>query len=232
MKLLLKKPPDQTGTLVRKKLDFKKHKLFGGELSDGVLMSDLSVPQVCFDCIEFMRTNSLHVEGLFRVPGNKDKVQDLSLSFEKRKDNIKLSDSHDVAGLLKLYFKMLPSPLVPYSHYDHFLEVEETKTKSEEEVRRKVEHYGVLCSSIPTDNRVMLQYLLQFLSEVADHAEVNKMDSGNLAIVFAPNLLQPKESNPLAQMTGLSKSIACIKTLIENQYDLFSDRIVLTSEFS
>jgi hypothetical protein len=209
MRFVLRKPP--TSDTARKKIDLKKWKLFGGELSEAVIMSDLAVPQICYDCIEHLRATSRQLEGLFRITGNNDKIQSLRASFEKRKENIKLEDGHDVAGVLKLYLKMLASPLIPFSHYNHFLELEETKVKSEEESRRKVEHYSILCSSIPAENRALLQYLLQFLWEVAENTEKNKMDCGNLAIVFAPSLLQPKDLSPQMQMAGLGKVLLASK---------------------
>jgi len=228
MRYVLRKPPIIEAA--RKKIDPKKFKLFGGELSEAVIMSDLAVPQICYECIEYLRATSLKTEGLFRITGNNDKIQLLRANFEKRKETIKAEESHDVAGVLKLYLKMLASPLIPYSHYNHFLELSESKSKTDEEARKKVEHYSILCSSIPAENRGLLQYLLQFLWEVAENTETNKMDSGNLAIVFAPSLLQPKDPSPQMQMAGLAKSIACMKCLIENQWDLFSDRIIFVAE--
>jgi hypothetical protein len=47
-----------------------------------------------------------------------------------------------------------------------------------------------LISQLPDPNYVLLKYLIQFLHRVSTHAKVNLMHSGNLAIVFGPNLIR------------------------------------------
>jgi len=45
---------------------------------------------------------------------------------------------------------------------------------------------------LPEGNIPLLIFLVLFLKEIAKHQEVNKMDTSNLAIVFAPSLLKSK----------------------------------------
>ena len=46
---------------------------------------------------------------------------------------------------------------------------------------------------LPARNGLVLQELLAFLCEVAEHEEANKMGVNNLAIVFGPNILRTED---------------------------------------
>ena len=50
--------------------------------------------------------------------------------------------------------------------------------------------------------------LCQFLVRVANKNQINKMTSDNIAIVFAPNLLRPKEETAQSMMNEMPTSIA------------------------
>ncbi len=41
----------------------------------------------------------------------------------------------------------------------------------------------------------VLEYLLQFLAHVSEHADINKMHAHNLAVVIAPNILHSRYGN-------------------------------------
>ncbi len=56
--------------------------------------------------------------------------------------------------------------------------------------------FSKLLASLPDLNLRIVSLLFFVLNKVAQHSDVNKMDSKNLAIVFAPGLLRPEgESN-------------------------------------
>ena len=48
-------------------------------------------------------------------------------------------------------------------------------------------------AQLPVRNGLVLQELLAFLCEVAEHEEANKMGVNNLAIVFGPNILRTQD---------------------------------------
>lgn len=47
----------------------------------------------------------------------------------------------------------------------------------------------IVLEKLPEDNYAVLKYIIQFLGKVMDRADLNKMTSSNLAVVFGPNLL-------------------------------------------
>lgn len=70
--------------------------------------------------LQYLQFHGLDVEGLFRVPGNQDKVLELKSSFEKG-ESVILMDAHNTAGVLKLYFRELSDPLIPFALYEDAL---------------------------------------------------------------------------------------------------------------
>ena len=67
--------------------------------------------------------------------------------------------------------------------------------------------------------------LVQFLSQVSSYSTINKMTPANLAIVFAPNLLQPPPSVMKEGMNAIledqSYSNKLMEVLIANFKTLF-----------
>jgi hypothetical protein len=66
------------------------------------------------------------VEGIYRVSGFADDVQSLKSKFESEWDQMErilsqCEDIHVITGVLKLYFRLLPIPLITYDAYPHFL---------------------------------------------------------------------------------------------------------------
>lgn len=93
-------------------------------------------------------------------------------------------DVHVIAGVLKLYLRDLPDPLLTYRLYDEF--VAATRRPTEEQCKRAILN---AVNQLPADNYLNLRYLTRFLSILADNSAQNKMSSQNIAIVMSPNLL-------------------------------------------
>jgi len=65
-----------------------------------------------------------------------------------------------------------------------------------------------------------LKALLELLAYIIEKADVNKMNSSNLSIVFAPNLIRlpPEESGQLAMYTPIINSI--VRLIIDQHAEL------------
>jgi hypothetical protein len=55
------------------------------------------------------------------------------------------------------------------------------------------------------------------MAKVADHKAKNRMDLGNVATVFGPNLLRPRTQTPDVMMKDSGNVQMLILTLIENR---------------
>ncbi len=50
----------------------------------------------------------------------------------------------------------------------------------------------ILHDELPDENYYILKYVVNFMTEVEQHSDHNKMTAQNLAIVFGPNLMWSK----------------------------------------
>ncbi|OMJ24815.1 Rho GTPase-activating protein 39 [Smittium culicis] len=127
-------------------------------------------------------------EGLFRVPGDSDKVYltrlqleaGFSLKYTKDKLNV-------YASLLKEWLRELKTPLIPVSNYL-------LCTGNPKDLKIA---YRVL-NKLPVHHHKTCVFLLNFLNFLAkeENSQITKMDASNLALVFSPYFLR----NPIQDL--------------------------------
>lgn len=127
-------------------------------------------------------------------------------------------DAHVIANALKSYLRELPEPLLTYKLYSEWMSVascpEEHRLKLVQEILNK----------LPTVNLDNLTYLVRFLAKITKHPE-NKMNSSNIAIVIAPNLLWNSDQEKNLHMSNCT-TINLIVEMFINKVDLlFPDEI-------
>ena len=74
------------------------------------------VPAIMENCCDFLKTHGVTEEGIFRLPGDVNKVRYFVEQYDMGKAtkfNPECDDIHTVASLLKSYIRELPSPVVP-----------------------------------------------------------------------------------------------------------------------
>jgi len=124
---------------------------------------------------------------------------------------VMLKFPHDAAALLKLYFRELPQPIIPSDSLEPLLKViveykghttigakgtqhkRHTRKPSSARLCSAILKFGNYVEKMPVENRLVLHYLMAFLSKVARASAKNHMSEGNLAIVWAPTLMRPPE---------------------------------------
>ncbi|CAH1388887.1 unnamed protein product, partial [Nezara viridula] len=204
------------------------------------------VPTIVTSCLRHLENNGLHTLGIFRVSSSKKRVRQLREDFDCGKD-ISLEDElcpHDVATLLKEYFRDLPDSLLCKDLYQAFIQTQRIRN-------RRLQHEALqhLLQLLPVANRDTLLVLLSFLSLVANHADDqkdssgqvqtgNKMDSSNLATLFAPNILHnyskgtPSKKDELSTERSEERAdaINVIRSLIDNHKILFQVPAELLNE--
>jgi hypothetical protein len=195
----------------------KKWLLFGGDLAEAVKRSDQEIPKICYQCMDYLTQNALKEPGLFRVPGNNDEIEAMKKKFQNGEE-VEFKDLHDVAGVFKLYLRKLPEPLIPFDLYPSFMKVAAQYKAGNE---KRTEEFEALLQKLPKDNFSLMKALCLFLVNVASYKDVNKMTSDNLAIVFAPNLLRPKEETPQSMMVEMPMTIGVIKEFIDEYETIF-----------
>ncbi|NXT30321.1 RHG27 protein, partial [Syrrhaptes paradoxus] len=101
-------------------------------------------------------------------------------------DDGRWEDIHVVTGALKLFFRELPEPLVPFSHFDQFIAAIKMQ-----DVTRRGQWIRELVSSLPPAHHDTMKVLFRHLCRVIEHREENRMSVQSVAIVFGPTLLRP-----------------------------------------
>jgi len=173
-------------------------------------------PIVARKCIEFLDQNGLRSEGLFRVPGNAGGLKELQTLFDQghgKSVDVARYDVNVVAGLLKLYLRELPEPLLTFGLYENF-------RQPVDDPLERVQHFRSLVAQLPPQNQVFLKCLLRFLKHVADYAVPNLMTPANLALVFGTNLLRAEGKELESALSTLNVSWV-IEFLIEQYNAIF-----------
>jgi len=91
-----------------------------------------------------------------------------------------------LTGALKLFFRELKEPLIPWETVERLLPAINIPSRKAKQKTMK----DILSKVSPTHyNTLML--LLSHLDRVTHHKDVNRMAAANLAIVFGPTLMWP-----------------------------------------
>ncbi|XP_072263550.1 rho GTPase-activating protein 9 isoform X2 [Pyxicephalus adspersus] len=187
-KMLMKRPTLQT--LQEKGLI--KDQVFGCRLDALCLREHSTVPKFVRLCIEAVNERGLDVDGIYRVSGNLSIIQKLRFIVD-REEKLDLNDSewediHVITGALKMFFRELPEPLIPFCMFDEFLSAVQIPDLSE-----RTQTMKELVGSLPEPNYTTLKYIICHLKSVRDECEKNRMTTQNIGIVFGPTLMRPEK---------------------------------------
>ncbi|KAF1373620.1 hypothetical protein PFLUV_G00240810 [Perca fluviatilis] len=186
MKFLMKRPTLQS---VKEK-GYIRDNVFGCHLATLCAQERTTVPSFVEKCIKAVEKRGLEIDGLYRVSGNLAVIQ--KLRFKADHEELDLEDGqwedvHVITGALKLFFRELPEPLFPYSHFNKFISAIRIP-----DYNKKVSFMCELVNSLPPSNHDTMELLFGHLRRVIKYGEDNRMTVQNVAIVFGPTLLRPE----------------------------------------
>ena len=127
--------------------------------------------------------------------------------------------------------KMVVDLILTHSQHDCCTLREDVRIKIRNDVHRLFSLTGLtpsdkpaviramLQENLPEDNYILLQYIMNFLHEISKKAEQNHMTPSNLAIVFGPNLIWPK--NDQVSLSSLAPINNFTQILIEHTPVIF-----------
>eukprot|EP00039_Didymoeca_costata_P019050 m.336035 g.336035 ORF g.336035 m.336035 type:complete len:585 (+) comp17739_c0_seq1:140-1894(+) len=149
--------------------------------------NDKNIPIFLESVIKFLREKGLNEEGIFRKAGSAARIKELRSACEAKQGLIDFVEHkarpHDVAALLKQFLRDTPEPLLTSQYLDTF-----SLTPQLKDPQMQVDALGLVSILLPPVHQSCLRFLLEFLADVADNVEKNKMGISNLAVVFAPSL--------------------------------------------
>uniref|UniRef100_A0A3Q4MAC8 Rho GTPase activating protein 9 n=1 Tax=Neolamprologus brichardi TaxID=32507 RepID=A0A3Q4MAC8_NEOBR len=136
----------------------------------------------------------LETDGIYRVSGNLAVIQKLRFLVNHEEklnlDESEWEDIHVITGALKLFFRELPEPLVPYGFFTDIVE-----TVKMSDYMDKIDRLKCLVLNMPPPNHDTLQFMCRHLKRVLENSETNRMTTQNIGIVFGPTLMRPERDN-------------------------------------
>ena len=148
-------------------------------------------------------------DGIYRLSGQASHIQSLRRQFDSGQVPESLpKDLHAVASLLKLYFRELPSSLLPAPLYPDLVHAARLPPLQRLRSLRR------LVNGLPAAHLHTLDHLMRHLHRLSLAHRRTGMTSRNLAIVWAPNLLRAPDTASQDCLRDIGVQALVIETLI------------------
>eukprot|EP00027_Filamoeba_sp_ATCC50430_P018157 CAMPEP_0168569028 /NCGR_PEP_ID=MMETSP0413-20121227/15907_1 /TAXON_ID=136452 /ORGANISM="Filamoeba nolandi, Strain NC-AS-23-1" /LENGTH=622 /DNA_ID=CAMNT_0008601433 /DNA_START=86 /DNA_END=1954 /DNA_ORIENTATION=+ len=195
-----------------------KPQVFGAPLEELCKKDEKPVPIVVQSAIDYLNAKALQVEGIFRISGPKTEVDSIKRAYEEGQKVFlnRVENVHVVSGVLKLYLRELPAPLLTFELYDQFMLIPGVPEPEERAKKLKP-----LIDALPEVNRQTLKLLMLLCANIVQHVDKNKMTASNLATVLGPNLIRKQEESFLSMKNDMEMANAIIETMITYHKQLF-----------
>ncbi|XP_014681639.1 PREDICTED: rho GTPase-activating protein 44-like isoform X2 [Priapulus caudatus] len=179
-------------------------------LEDHLKATNREIAEVIEECVCAILDLGVSEEGLFRIAGSAAKIKKLRAEFDSGTPDLTDYDIHCVCGALKLYLRILPEPLLTFTHYDEWMNANRL-----EDPDKRLQALWTVCNKLPRCNYNNFKYLIKFLAKVAAESDLNKMTPSNIAIVFGPNLIYADNNDGMNVHTSGQQSLI-IETFISH----------------
>ncbi|XP_076826850.1 beta-chimaerin [Brachyhypopomus gauderio] len=196
-------------------------KVFSCDLTTLVKAHNTLRPMVLDMCVREIEQRGLRSEGLYRVSGFTEHIEEVRLAFDRDGDKTDISanaypDINTITGALKLYLRDLPIPVITYDVYSKFILAAKM---ADPDSRLEAVHDGLL--QLPPAHYETLRYLISHLKRVTMFEKDNLMNAENLGIVFGPTLMQPPDQDTLTSLSCMRLQKLIVQLLIEHEDILF-----------
>uniref|UniRef100_A0A8B9VWC3 Rho-GAP domain-containing protein n=1 Tax=Anas zonorhyncha TaxID=75864 RepID=A0A8B9VWC3_9AVES len=172
------------------------------------------IPSFLVDACEYLEEH-IHTEGLFRKSGSLVRIKALKSKLDQGENCLSAALPCDVAGLLKQFFRELPEPILPPHLQEGLFKAQQLGNEKKTAT--------MLLSCLMTDGTIeALRFFFKFLRNVSLRSNENRMDSSNLAVIFAPNLLHVNESEKMSTTTEkkIRLQAAVVQTFIDHAEEI------------
>nr|XP_023671766.1 rho GTPase-activating protein 15 isoform X2 [Paramormyrops kingsleyae] len=168
-----------------------KDRVFGCHLVTLCQREGTTVPSFVRLCIEAVEKRGLETDGIYRVSGNLASIQKLRFLIDEEEplnlDDSQWEDIHVVTGALKMFFRELPEPLLPYRFFELFVDAIKSR-----EYRERVQAVKKLVKQLPVPNHHTMEALFRHFQRILTKSSKNLMSTQGIGIVFGPTLLWPE----------------------------------------
>lgn len=196
-------------------------KVYSCDLTTLVKAHNSKRPMVVDMCIREIESRGLKSEGLYRVSGFSDLIEDVKLSFDRDGEKADISvntyeDINIITGALKLYFRELPIPVISYDAYPRFIEAAKLTDPDE-----RLEALHEALKQLPPAHCETLRHLMGHLKRVTQNEKDNLMNAENLGIVFGPTLMRAPDLDAMTALNDIRYQRQVVESLIKNEDILF-----------
>jgi N-acetylneuraminic acid mutarotase len=164
--------------------------------------TDQPYPTVYSRIIQELYQKGLETEGLFRIPGAGYAMDDLQVKLELgepvKEVDFSLYDDYTLAGFLKLLFRELPEPIIPFQFYDQLLAIYDKEPEKKEE--QVVKELQAIISQIPEVNKNLLFAVLNLFVELTKREEKTRMTPDAVARSVAYSFIRTDDKEKETQI--------------------------------
>lgn len=212
------------------------------------------VPVVVEACLRYFQANATSCRGLFRVPGNHDRVLKMCYYMEHHpfaRASIKCVDvfmrnhpeftAHDVAGCLKHFITSVigNEPVITYNCYSPLVRLISNKCPAHligEKYKR------IIGQLLVPSRRLLLGRLCNFLRDYSKYEATTQMNCASLAVCFANLMPSPPEGDGhpskkikkrpstedimRAEAEKVKLYVSVIQILIEQSHHVFAKQLL------
>ncbi|KYM82657.1 RalA-binding protein 1 [Atta colombica] len=145
----------------------------------------VKLPLVIRDCIDYVEEHGMNVEGLYKAPGVKSKIQHLKKLYNNRElVNISEFEPTVATSLLILFLRELPEPVLENSEtISRFEQAASTKDVAQREAQ-----LAQLTQQLPECNRILLAWVTLHLDNVTAREKTTKMNAQTISMTLSPVL--------------------------------------------
>ncbi|KAJ8529327.1 hypothetical protein K7X08_036162 [Anisodus acutangulus] len=160
-----------------------------------------SVPTILLELQSRLYTEGgLQVEGIFRINAENSQGETVRNQLNSRGIVPYGIDVHCLAGLIKAWFRELPTGVL-----DSLTPEQVLHCNTEEECTQ-------LVNLLPPTEAALLDWAINLMADVVHNECYNKMNARNIAMVFAPNMTQM--ADPLTALIHAVQVMNLLKTLV------------------
>ncbi|CAI9105651.1 OLC1v1004629C1 [Oldenlandia corymbosa var. corymbosa] len=153
----------------------------------------------------------LQAEGIFRI--NAENSQEEYVRNQLNRGNVPEDiDVHCLAGLIKAWFRELPKGVLDPISPEQIMQCQSQ------------DDCAALVRLLPPSEAALLDWAINLMADVVQMEHVNKMNSRNIAMVFAPNMTHM--ADPLTALMYAVQVMNFLKTLIEKTLKDREDSVV------
>ncbi|CAH8473240.1 unnamed protein product [Heterobilharzia americana] len=161
----------------------------GGDGNMKKQKSEVFIPRFVTACVEEIERRGLLEVGIYRICGSNDDIKALKSEFDESCklaiQRLTLVQLPVITSLLKQFFQQLPESLIDYASTKALVQAVEI----DDESFRYQLIYDILYQ-LPTVNLEIFNYLANHLITVSRYREQNKMNLGNLSLIWSMTLFE------------------------------------------